>query len=92
MFLSTEAFPQAHQILGIVNATTHLAMPNEAIDSFETMDQLFSDVQQKLKIRAAQKGADGIVGIRFTTNVANMQVAPKFLVLTAYGTMIKFVK
>lgn len=92
MFLSTEAFPQAHQILGIVNATSHLAMPNEAIDSFETMDQLFSDVQQRLKMRAAQKGADGIVGVHFTTNVANMQVAPKFLVLTAYGTMIKLVK
>ncbi|PEG93761.1 hypothetical protein CP361_10300, partial [Lactobacillus sp. UMNPBX10] len=28
----------------------------------------------------------------FTTDVANMQVAPKFLVLTAYGTMIQFVK
>ncbi len=68
MFLSTEGFPQAHRILGIVNATSHLAMPTEAIDSFESMDQLFS------------------------TDVANMQVAPKFLVLTAYGTMIQFVK
>lgn len=26
MFLSTEGFPQAHRILGIVNATSHLAM------------------------------------------------------------------
>ena len=41
MFLSTEGFPQAHRILGIVNATSHLAMPTEAIDSFESMDQLF---------------------------------------------------
>ena len=56
------------------------------------MDQLFSDVQEKLKRRASEKGADGIVGVRFTTDVANMQVAPKFLVLTAYGTMIQFVK
>ena len=48
MFLSTEGFPQAHRILGIVNATSHLAMPTEAIDSFESMDQLFSDVQEKL--------------------------------------------
>ena len=87
MFLSTEGFPQAHRILGIVNATSHLA-----IDSFESMDQLFSDVQEKLKRRASEKGADGVVGVRFTTDVANMQVAPKFLVLTAYGTMIQFVK
>ena len=67
-------------------------MPTEAIDSFESMDQLFSDVQEKLKRRASEKGADGVVGVRFTTDVANMQVAPKFLVLTAYGTMIQFVK
>lgn len=92
MFLSTEGFPQAHRILGIVNATSHLEMPTEAIDSFESMDQLFSDVQEKLKRRASEKGADGVVGVRFTTDVANMQVAPKFLVLTAYGTMIQFVK
>lgn len=92
MFLSTEEFPQAHRILGIVNATSHLAMPTEAIDSFESMDQLFSDVQEKLKRRASEKGADGVVGVRFTTDVANMQVAPKFLVLTAYVTMIQFVK
>ena len=43
-------------------------------------------------LRAFEKGADGVVGVRFTTDVANMQVAPKFLVLTAYGTMIQFVK
>lgn len=92
MFLSTEGFPQAHRILGIVNATGHLAMPSEAIDSFESMDQLFSDVQEKLRQRASEKGADGVVEVRFTTNVANMQVAPKFLVLTAYGTMIQFIK
>ena len=48
--------------------------------------------QEKLKRRASEKGADGVVGVRFTTDVANMQVAPKFLVLTAYGTMIQFVK
>lgn len=92
MFLSTESYPQAHQILGIVNATSHLAMPSNAIDSFESYDQLFVDVQEKLKVRASQKGADGVVDIHFTTDIANMQVAPKFLVLTAYGTMIKLIK
>lgn len=92
MFLTTEEFRQAHRILGIVHATSHLMLPSEEIDAFESMDQLFSDVQAKLKQRAADKGADGIVGVRFDTNVANVQVAPKFLVLTGYGTMIQVVK
>lgn len=62
MFLSTEGFPQAHRILGIVNATSHLAMPTEAIDSFESMDQLFSDVQEKLKRRASEKAQMALLG------------------------------
>ena len=91
MFLSTEAFPQAHRILGIVNATSHLTLPSEDIDAFESMDQLFSEVEGKLKSRATAKGADGVVNVRFTTNVANVQVAPKFLVVTGYGTMIQLI-
>lgn len=92
MFLTTEAYPQAHRILGIVNATSHLMLPSEEIDSFESMDQLFSAVGEKLKERAAAKGADGVVNVRFNTDVANVQVAPKFLVLTGYGTMIQLIK
>ena len=92
VFLSTEDYPQAHKVLGVVNATAHLMLPSDAIDSFESLDQLFSEVQQKLRERAAEKKADGIVGVRFNTNVANVQVAPKFLVLTGYGTMIQFTK
>lgn len=92
MFLSTENFPQAHRILGIVNATSHLMLPSDEIDSFESLDQLFSDVEEKLKQRAQAKGADGIVGVHFNTTVANVQVAPKFMVLTGYGTMIQILK
>ncbi|WP_373841415.1 hypothetical protein [Limosilactobacillus sp.] len=92
MFLSTEAFPQAHRILGIVNATSHLMLPSEEIDSFESFDQLYSDVEEKMKQRAAAKKADGIVNVRFNTMVANVQVAPKFLVITGYGTMIQLLK
>ena len=90
MFLSTEAFPKAHKVLGIVNATAHLMLPSDAIDAFESMGQLFDEVREKLKERANSKGADGVVNVRFTTDVANVQVAPKFLVLTGYGTMIQF--
>ena len=88
MFLMTENLPSPHKSLGIVNATSHL-MPSEAIDEFEAFDQLFPAVEEKLKQKASEKGADGIVGVRFTTNVANVQVAPKFLVLTGYGTMVQ---
>ena len=42
MFLSTEDYPQAHKVLGVVNATAHLMLPSDAIDSFESMDQLLS--------------------------------------------------
>ena len=62
MFLSTEGFPQAHRILGIVNATSHLAMPTEAIDSFESMDQLFSDVQEKLNGGPVKKAQMALLG------------------------------
>ncbi|WP_267202452.1 heavy metal-binding domain-containing protein [Limosilactobacillus kribbianus] len=91
MFLSTEAFPQAHRILGIVNATSHLMLPSEAIDAFESFDQLYGAVEEKLKERAAAKGADGVVNVRFNTTVANVQVAPKFLVVTGYGTIIQLI-
>lgn len=66
-------------------------LASEEIDAFESMDQLFSDVEEKLTTRAAAKGADGVVNIRFTTNVASVQVAPKFLVVTGYGTMIQLI-
>ena len=89
---STENFPGKHQVLGIVSGTAKVMLPSDSIDQFEAFDQLFADVQEILKQRAAGHGADGVVGIRFEQTVANVQVAPKFLVLTGYGTMIKLVK
>lgn len=89
MFLSTEPFPGRHAVLGIVNATSHLMLKSDEIDQFQSMDQLFSDVEEQMKLRAEDAGADGIVGVHFETDVANVQIAPKFLVLTGYGTMIK---
>lgn len=92
MFLSTENFPGKHQVLGIVNATAKVMLPSDSIDQFEAFDQLFTDVKEMLAELASDKGADGIVGVRFEQTIANVQVAPKFLVLTGYGTMIKLVK
>ena len=37
VFLSTEDYPQAHKVLGVVNATAHLMLPSDAIDSFESL-------------------------------------------------------
>ncbi|WP_283583663.1 hypothetical protein [Limosilactobacillus difficilis] len=89
MFLSTEEFRGKHKMLGLVNATAKLMLPSDAIDEFEGFDQLFSKVENELKRKAKAHQADGVVGVRFQQSVANMQVAPKFLVLTGYGTMIK---
>ncbi len=43
-----------------------------------------------MKQRASDNGADGIINIKFNTEIAQLQVAPKFLVVTGYGTMISF--
>ena len=92
MFQSTGGLGQPHQVLGIVNATAHLMLSSETIDAFESMDQLFVEVQEKLAERATAKGADGIIDIRFNTQSVRVQVAPKFLVVTGYGTMVKLVQ
>lgn len=90
MLLTTGSIDQSHDILGIVNATSHLMLDSETIDAFESMDQLFSDVEEKMKQKAEEEQADGIINISFNTQVVQLQVAPKFLVITGYGTLVKF--
>lgn len=90
MLLTTGNIDQPHDILGIVNATSHLMLDSETIDAFESMDQLFSDVEEKMKQKAEEKQATGIINISFNTQVVQLQVAPKFLVITGYGTLVKF--
>ncbi|KIS03154.1 YbjQ family protein [Paucilactobacillus wasatchensis] len=90
MLLTTGNITQPHTITGIVNATSHLMLTSETIDAFESMDQLFPDVEEKMKQKAIDAGADGIINISFNTEVAQLQVAPKFLVVTGYGTLINF--
>lgn len=89
MFLSTEEFRGKHKMMGLVNATAKLMLPSDSIDEFESFSQLFDEVENELKRKAADQGADGVVGIRFQQSVANVQVAPKFLILSGYGTMVK---
>lgn len=45
-----------------------------------------------MRQRATENGADGITDVKFNTQVVQLQVAPKFLVVTGYGTMIKFIE
>lgn len=63
MFLMTENLPSPHKSLGIVNATSHLMLPSEAIDEFEAFDQLFPAVEEKLKQKASEKGAESLASV-----------------------------
>lgn len=90
MYLSTGSATKAHEVIGITTATSHLMLESETIDAFESIDQLFPDVQEKMRQHAAEKDANAIVDVRFNTEVVRMSVAPKFLVVTGYGTMVKF--
>ena len=92
MFQTTGGIGQPHEMLGIVNATAHLMLSSETIDAFESMDQLFVEVQEKMAERAAANGADGIINDRYNTQTVRMQIAPKFLVVTGYGTMVKLIE
>ncbi|WP_137597732.1 hypothetical protein [Paucilactobacillus kaifaensis] len=91
MFLTTGSIDKPHVIKGIVNATSHLMLSSETIDAFESIEQLFPDVEEKMKQIATDHNADGIVDIKFNTEVVQLQVAPKFLVVTGYGTMVSLI-
>lgn len=92
MFLTTGSINRSHAVKGIVNATSHLMLASETIDAFESMDQLFSDVEEKMKQKGLEQGADGIADVKFNTQVVQLQVAPKFLVVTGYGTLISWIE
>ncbi|KRM74132.1 heavy metal-binding domain-containing protein [Secundilactobacillus collinoides] len=88
MFMSTGAFNQPHVIKGVAAVTCHTQLTSEKPDQFELFDQLFDEAKQKLYQKAAAKNADGIVDVSFNTEVVRMSVAPKFLIVHAYGTVI----
>ncbi|GAK47037.1 hypothetical protein LOSG293_011380 [Secundilactobacillus oryzae JCM 18671] len=92
MFMSTGGYNQAHVLKGVINATAKVMMRSERPDQFELFDQLFDEVKQKLFAQAQEKDGDGVIDVRFNTEVVNLNVAPKFLVVHGYGTVIALPK
>jgi len=92
MFMTTGGLNRSHAIQGILTATAHNMLTSEKPDEFERFDPLFTEVKQQLMKQAQDIGADGLIEVRFNTEVVQMNVAPKFLVVHGYGTAIKFPK
>lgn len=90
MFMTTGGLNRSHAIQGILTATAHDMLTSEKPDAFERFDPLFEAVKQELMKQARESGADGLINVRFNTEVVQMNVAPKFLVVHGYGTAITF--
>lgn len=92
MFMTTGGLNRSHTIQGILTATAHTMLRSEKPDQFELFDDLFDEAKQSLMKQAQAAGADGLIEVRFNTEVVQMNVAPKFLVVHGYGTAVKFPK
>ncbi|WP_143463937.1 heavy metal-binding domain-containing protein [Levilactobacillus enshiensis] len=90
MFMTTGGLNRSHAIQGILTATAHTMLRSEKPDEFSLFDGLFDEVKQDLMKQAQASGADGLIDVRFNTEVVRMNVAPKFLIVHGYGTAIKF--
>lgn len=89
MFITTEGINVGHTIKGVVEATTSLMLASEDIDKFNLFDQLFDEAKEKLEKKAELLDGNGIIGLKYNTEIAQVSVAPKFLVVHAYGTVVK---
>ncbi|AVK99715.1 hypothetical protein SIN07_06255 [Pediococcus inopinatus] len=89
MFMSTEEVNAGHTIIDIVSATSRIMLSADEIDQYQMFDQLIEETKQKLTKRAELKDGDGLVGVHFNTEIVNVSVAPKFLVVVGYGTVVK---
>lgn len=92
MFMSTGAYNSAHIIKGVIAVTVSTMLKSERPDEFSKFDGLFDEAKQKLFEKAKSKGGDGVVDVSFNTEVVRMSVAPKFLVVHGYGTVIALPK
>lgn len=86
--MSTGGFAQSHTVKGVVTATAHTMLPSEKPDDFERFDDLFEEVKQKLLKLGSEMQGDGIINVSFNSEIAQMNVAPKFLVVHGFGTVI----
>ncbi|KRN94608.1 hypothetical protein [Pediococcus stilesii] len=92
MFITTEAINVGYTIKGVVEATSSLMLSSEDIDKYNMFDQLFDDSKNKIQKKAELLNGDGIIGLRYNTEVTEVQGAPKFLIVHAYGTVISIDK
>ncbi|MFC6254890.1 hypothetical protein ACFP1H_09910 [Secundilactobacillus hailunensis] len=92
MFMSTGSFNQAHIIKGVIAVTVSTMLSSERPDEFSKFDDLFDQAKQKLFEQAQKRNGDGVVDVSFNTEVVRMSVAPKFLVVHGYGTVIALPK
>ena len=92
MFLTTGDVNRSYAIKGIVNATAKLILEADEIDRVDDFDSLYDDVRAELAERAINKGGDGIIDIHFEPQTVRVTIAPRFLVLHGYGTVIEFSK
>ncbi len=91
MFMTTGDLQRAHMIKGVVSVTKHLMFESDGIDQFEHFDELIDQVKPALLKKAEASGGDGLIYVHFNTEIAQMSVAPRFLVVTGYGTVVKLV-
>lgn len=88
MFITTTGINTGYTIKGVVEATSSLMLASEDIDKYNMFDQLFDSSKAKIQKKAALLDGDGIIGLKYNTEIAEVQGAPKFLVVHAYGTVI----
>lgn len=89
MFMTTGDLQRPHMIKTVVSATEHTMFESDAIDQFEGFDDLIDKVKADLMQKAAANDGDGLIYVNFNTEVVRMSVAPRFLVVTGYGTVVK---
>ncbi|WP_282802387.1 hypothetical protein [Secundilactobacillus kimchicus] len=91
MFMSTGSYSQSHIVKGVVTATSHTMLTSEKPDDFDRFDDLFEETKQKLFQKAAALAGNGVIDVSFNTEVVRMNVAPKFLVVHGFGTVITMI-
>ena len=75
--------------VGVGPSSSHTVGPMKAGKQF--IDDLIEQVKPLLLQKAEDQGGDGLIYVNFNTEVAQMSVAPRFLIVTGYGTVVKLV-
>ncbi|KRM89726.1 hypothetical protein [Liquorilactobacillus vini] len=90
MFLTTGDIDRSYVILGIINTTVKKSLRADEIDQVDDFDDLFTAAKTKLLDKAIGKNGAGVIQVRFVPQVVEVGAGPKYLLLHAYGTAVKF--